>query len=175
MHEVSRTTRSESAEEKRTSTGTSMPRITPLRWSSARDVLPHEAYDFTPWLAENLDLLAETLGLGAALRGVAELAAGPACDREPSRTSGSPAKTAVGGRNLRRTAVRRSVRGRATPTQLAPTARLYGATLATGRRARRRVTDLLIAAVAVSLGLPVITRNPADFAGLDAVVEVIAV
>ncbi len=53
--------------------------------------------------------------------------------------------------------------------------RLYGATLATGRSARRRVTDLLIAAVAVSHGLPVITRNPADFAGLDAVVEVIAV
>jgi len=53
--------------------------------------------------------------------------------------------------------------------------RLYGATLSTGRSARRRVTDLLIAAVAVSHGLPVITRNPADFAGLEAVVDVIAV
>ncbi len=53
--------------------------------------------------------------------------------------------------------------------------RLYATTLAAERSARRRVTGLLIAAVAVSHGLPVITRNPADFAGLDPVVEVIAV
>lgn len=52
-----------SAEGKRTSTGLPMPRITPLTWASAREVLPHEAHDFTPWLAENLDLLAEALGL----------------------------------------------------------------------------------------------------------------
>lgn len=39
------------------------PVITPLTWASAKDVLPHEAHDFTPWLADNLDLLAETLGL----------------------------------------------------------------------------------------------------------------
>ncbi len=48
---------------KLTSTGAPMPRIGPLTWSNAREVLPHEALDFTPWLAENLDLLAETLGL----------------------------------------------------------------------------------------------------------------
>lgn len=40
-----------------------MPRITRLTWATAREVLPHEAHDFTPWLAENLDLLAEALGL----------------------------------------------------------------------------------------------------------------
>lgn len=39
------------------------PHITPMSWVSARDVLPHEAHDFTPWLASNLDLLAEVLGL----------------------------------------------------------------------------------------------------------------
>jgi hypothetical protein len=34
-----------------------------MKWTSARDVLPHEAHDFTPWLANNLDLLADVLGL----------------------------------------------------------------------------------------------------------------
>ncbi len=34
-----------------------------MRWVPARDVLGHEAHDFTPWLAANLELLAETLGL----------------------------------------------------------------------------------------------------------------
>lgn len=28
-----------------------------------RSVWPHEALDFTPWLAENIDLLADTVGL----------------------------------------------------------------------------------------------------------------
>ena len=39
------------------------PQITALTWSSAKEVLPHEAHDFTPWLAKNLDLLADKLGL----------------------------------------------------------------------------------------------------------------
>lgn len=39
------------------------PQITALTWSSAREVLAHEAHDFTPWLASNLDLLADALGL----------------------------------------------------------------------------------------------------------------
>ena len=39
------------------------PTITALTWSSARDVLPHEPLDFTPWLADNLDLLHDVLGL----------------------------------------------------------------------------------------------------------------
>lgn len=38
---------------------------TPLSWTPAREVLDHEAHDFTPWLAENLHLLSDTLGLDA--------------------------------------------------------------------------------------------------------------
>jgi hypothetical protein len=39
------------------------PHISPMTWVSAREVLPHEAHDFTPWLADNLELLADVLGL----------------------------------------------------------------------------------------------------------------
>lgn len=39
------------------------PQITALTWSSAKEVLPHEAHHFTPWLSENLHLLADVLGL----------------------------------------------------------------------------------------------------------------
>lgn len=41
----------------------SVPRIERLQWADLRMVLPNEARDFTPWLADNLDLLAELLGL----------------------------------------------------------------------------------------------------------------
>lgn len=39
------------------------PTITSMTWINARDVLPGEASDFTPWLAENIDLLASAVGL----------------------------------------------------------------------------------------------------------------
>lgn len=42
---------------------TSAPIITALAWTDAKEVLPHEAHDFTPWLATNLDLLGDALGL----------------------------------------------------------------------------------------------------------------
>ena len=55
-------------------------------------------------------------------------------------------------------------------------ARVYGrihATLrARGRTSRRRVPDLLIAATAVAHGLPLFTRNPDDFVGLEELVEI---
>jgi predicted nucleic acid-binding protein len=58
-------------------------------------------------------------------------------------------------------------------------ARAYGlvmaATAAAGRTSRRRVVDLMIAATSLSTGLPLVTRNPADVAGLDEIVEVIRV
>ncbi|MFL5829007.1 MAG: type II toxin-antitoxin system VapC family toxin [Solirubrobacteraceae bacterium] len=60
------------------------------------------------------------------------------------------------------------------------TARAYGlvyaATVSAGRKARgRRAVDLLIAATAVAAELPVYTRNPTDFGGLEGLLEVVAV
>lgn len=58
-------------------------------------------------------------------------------------------------------------------------ARSYGqivaATAAFGRSHRRRIADLLIAAVAHANGLPLYTRNPDDFAGLSELITVVAV
>ena len=51
--------------------------------------------------------------------------------------------------------------------------RVYGAVAAIGRKPRAgRAVDLLIAAVALANGLPLYTRNPRDFDGLDGVVDV---
>jgi predicted nucleic acid-binding protein len=52
-------------------------------------------------------------------------------------------------------------------------ARVFAAIRATGRSSRARVADLLIAATAAANGLPLYTRNPSDFVGLDKVVKVI--
>lgn len=52
--------------------------------------------------------------------------------------------------------------------------RVYAAARAAGRKPRgRRAVDLFIAATAVAAGLPLYTRNPDDFAGLSAVVEIV--
>lgn len=53
--------------------------------------------------------------------------------------------------------------------------RVYAATRGAGRTARSRLGDLLIAATAAANGLPLYTRNPADFEALEGVVPVIAV
>jgi predicted nucleic acid-binding protein len=54
--------------------------------------------------------------------------------------------------------------------------RVHAAVIARGRKARgRRALDLLVAATALSAGLPLYTRNPDDFIGLSKLVEVIAV
>ncbi len=53
---------------------------------------------------------------------------------------------------------------------------VYQRTASLGRRPRgRRTVDLLIAAVAVANGLPLYTRNPDDFAGLEGLLDVVAV
>ena len=54
--------------------------------------------------------------------------------------------------------------------------RVYAAVVGTGRKARcPRAVDLLIAATACSLNLPLYTRNPADFRGLRDLVELVTV
>ncbi len=52
---------------------------------------------------------------------------------------------------------------------------LVGLTLAAKRDPRPRKMDLMIAAIASSNNLPLYTRNPKDFVGLESMVEVIAV
>lgn len=53
--------------------------------------------------------------------------------------------------------------------------RLAAAVVESGRQPRRRARDLLIAATAHAHGACLYTRNPADFAGLEGLVEVEAV
>lgn len=53
--------------------------------------------------------------------------------------------------------------------------RIYAAVRAVGRQPRRRTVDLYIAAIALANGLPLYTRNPDDFRGLDDLVAVVAV
>lgn len=54
--------------------------------------------------------------------------------------------------------------------------RVYAAVVAAGRKARgARAVDLLLAATACSVGLPLYTRNPDDFRALNDLVEVVAI
>lgn len=52
--------------------------------------------------------------------------------------------------------------------------RVYAAVAEAGRKARgRRALDLLIAATALASELPLYTRNPDDFEGLDGLLEIV--
>ena len=53
--------------------------------------------------------------------------------------------------------------------------RVFAATRAAGRSSRTRLADLLIAATAAAHGLPLYTRHPGDFIGLDEIIHVVAV
>jgi predicted nucleic acid-binding protein len=59
------------------------------------------------------------------------------------------------------------------------TARIYGrvcaAVIGAGRKPRRRVADLMIAAIAIAEGLPLFTTNPDDYKGLDDLLTVVPV
>ncbi len=52
--------------------------------------------------------------------------------------------------------------------------RIFAALRSGGRSSRSRLADLLIASTATANGLPLYTRNVADFAGLAKIVEVVA-
>ena len=53
--------------------------------------------------------------------------------------------------------------------------RVYAAVVDAGRRPRRRFADLLIASVALAEGIPLLTRNAADFVGLEELIDVVEV
>lgn len=61
----------------------------------------------------------------------------------------------------------------------ADAARLYGrmfaASQGAGQSSRARLADLLIASTAAANGLPLYTRNPADFSAVKRLVEVVAI
>jgi predicted nucleic acid-binding protein len=59
----------------------------------------------------------------------------------------------------------------------AEAARIYGrvTVVAAGRKPRRRIADLMIAATAISEDLPLYTTNPSDYAGLEKLVRVVPV
>ena len=98
---------------------------------------------------------------------LAELAAGPALAKNPAERA------------------RRQARLQEAESLFAPldfdrtAARSYGqvvsAVATAGRSPRPRVADLLIAAVAHANKLPLYTRNPADFRGLEDLITVTAV
>lgn len=50
--------------------------------------------------------------------------------------------------------------------------RVWAGVIQVGRHSRRRVADLMIAAVALSNGLTLYTSNPDDFVGLEELLEV---
>jgi predicted nucleic acid-binding protein len=53
--------------------------------------------------------------------------------------------------------------------------RVIAAVLSTGRKPRGRMTDLMIASIAVANQLPIYTTNPADFHGLETLLTVVPV
>lgn len=98
---------------------------------------------------------------------LAELAAGPHLASDPAERA-------------RRQARLQQVESLFDPLPLdAAASRSFGlvvaAVVATGRRHRSRMADLLIAATAHANGLPLYTRNPRDFDGLDELLTVVGV
>ena len=61
----------------------------------------------------------------------------------------------------------------------AEAARIFGrvaaAVIAVGRKPRRRIADLMIAATAIAEGLPLFTTNSDDYRGMDKLLTVVPV
>lgn len=111
------------------------------------------------------DRLPETLAISAIT--LAELSAGPAA-------AASAQERAVRQDRLQRV----EATFEAMPFDAAAArayGRVYAAVVAAGRKPRRRFADLQIAATALSLEVPLVTRNAKDFAGLEGLVDVIEV
>jgi predicted nucleic acid-binding protein len=53
--------------------------------------------------------------------------------------------------------------------------RVFAAARAAGQSSRARLADLLIASTAAANGLPLYTRNPADFDALKKILKIISV
>ncbi len=98
---------------------------------------------------------------------IAELAAGPHL---------ASTKSEAARRQIRLQQIESSFEPLAFDTRAA---RSYGQVVAAitdaGRSHRRRIADLMIAATAHANDLPLYTRNPVDFVGLDGLVVVVAV
>lgn len=111
------------------------------------------------------DVLPLTVGVSAIT--MAQLAAGPAATQD------------VAERARRQDRLQRAEAAFEAIPFSSDAARAYGrvhaAVVAAGRQPRGRFADLLIAAVAVAEGLPLVTRNPDDFLGLEELVVVLPV
>jgi predicted nucleic acid-binding protein len=95
---------------------------------------------------------------------LAELSAGPHHAKDPAEKA-------------RRTSVLQHVEATFDPLPFdAEASRAFGlvsaAVLAAGRHPRRRLADLMIAAVAIVAQLPLYTTNPGDFHGLDQLLNI---
>ena len=111
------------------------------------------------------DVLPLTVGVSAIT--MAELAAGPAATQDSAE------------RARRQDRLQRAEAAFEAIPFGSDAARAYGrvhaAVVAAGRQPRRRFADLLIAAVALAEGMPLITRKPDDFAGLEELLVVVPV
>lgn len=111
------------------------------------------------------DLLPLTVGVSAIT--MAELAAGPAA------TADSAERARRQDRLQRAEAAFEAIPFGADAARAF--GRVHAAVVAMGRQPRRRFADLLIAATAVAEGLHLVTRNSADFVGLEELLEIVEV
>lgn len=139
-------------------------RATPMRAEYARGLLDTNILILRRWIAS--ELLPDEMAISAVT--LAELSAGVHLVR-----GDDPEARAE---RARRTDVLQRAENEFDPIAFdADAARSFGRISAAvqdaGRTPRRRVADLMIAAVAAAQGLPLYTTDPDDFAGLGGIVD----